>query len=81
MLVLNRKKGEKIVLGENLVIVTVVEIGPGNKVRLGFEAPSHVPIYRQEIWELMKSDGSYMKGEEVAADNKASSESRDEAGQ
>lgn len=47
MLVLSRKRGEKIYVGEN-VCVTVVEIDRG-VVRLGIEAPRDVPIYREEI--------------------------------
>lgn len=47
MLVLSRKIGQKIYLGEN-IIVTVVEIDRG-KVRLGFEAPLDMPILREEL--------------------------------
>ncbi len=47
MLVLARKKGESVVINEE-VTVTVVEIR-GGKVRLGFGAPQEVPIVRQEI--------------------------------
>jgi carbon storage regulator len=47
MLVLSRKKNERIVIGENIVI-TVVELR-GDKVRLGIEAPKTTPVYRQEI--------------------------------
>ena len=47
MLVLSRKIGERIVIGENIVI-TVVDIDRG-KIRLGIEAPRDVPIYREEL--------------------------------
>lgn len=47
MLVLSRKLGEKIVIGENIV-VTVVKIDR-NQIRLGIEAPTDVPVYREEI--------------------------------
>jgi carbon storage regulator len=47
MLVLSRKLGEKIYIGEN-VCITVVDIDRG-KIRLGIEAPRDVPIYRQEL--------------------------------
>ena len=50
MLVLSRKLGEKIVIGENICI-TVVDIDRG-KIRLGIEAPRDVPIYRQELLPL-----------------------------
>jgi carbon storage regulator len=47
MLVLSRKLGEKIYIGEN-VCITVVDIDRG-KIRLGIEAPRDVAIYRQEL--------------------------------
>jgi len=50
MLVLSRKLGEKIFIGENICI-TVVDIDRG-KIRLGIEAPREVPIYRQELLPL-----------------------------
>ena len=53
MLVLSRKLGEKIFIGETLCI-TVVDIDRG-KIRLGIEAPRDVPIYRQELLPLKSS--------------------------
>lgn len=47
MLVLSRKLGEKIMIGENIV-VTVVKIDR-NQIRIGIEAPVEVPVYREEI--------------------------------
>jgi len=47
MLVLSRKLGEKIHIGENICI-TIVDIDRG-KIRLGIEAPREVPIFRQEL--------------------------------
>ncbi len=47
MLVLSRKLGEKIMIGENIVI-TVVKIDR-NQIRIGIEAPHEVPVYREEI--------------------------------
>ncbi|MFO0908496.1 MAG: carbon storage regulator CsrA [Isosphaeraceae bacterium] len=47
MLVLSRKLGEKIVIGDN-VVVTVVKIDR-NQIRLGIEAPQNVGVYREEI--------------------------------
>jgi carbon storage regulator len=47
MLVLSRKLGEKIVIGDN-IIVTVVKIDR-NQIRIGIEAPQEVPVYREEI--------------------------------
>ena len=47
MLVLSRKLGEKIVIGDN-ILVTVVKIDR-NQIRIGIEAPHEVPVYREEI--------------------------------
>ncbi|HEX8199429.1 MAG TPA: carbon storage regulator CsrA [Isosphaeraceae bacterium] len=47
MLVLSRKLGEKIVIGNNIV-VTVVKIDR-NQIRIGIEAPQDVPVFREEI--------------------------------
>lgn len=47
MLVLSRKVGEKIVIGNN-ILVTVIEV-IGDRVRLGIDAPRDLPILRQEL--------------------------------
>ena len=49
MLVLSRKPGEKILIGEDIT-VTVVRIGP-NTVRIGIEAPRSMKIVREELNE------------------------------
>lgn len=47
MLVLSRKSGERVLVGDD-VEVTVLEID-GDRVKLGFDAPRYVPICRAEI--------------------------------
>lgn len=47
MLVLTRKTGEQVIIGDGIRVV-VVGI-QGNKVRLGFTAPEDVPIRREEL--------------------------------
>lgn len=59
MLVLSRKKGESIVIKNNIV-VTVFEIR-GNLVRLGIEAPAEVSIHREEVWIRLKLENSTRK--------------------
>ena len=56
MLVLSRKVGEKIVLPEFDITITVVEIS-GSRVRLGFTAPAGVPVHREEVWKRI-SEGA-----------------------
>ena len=49
MLALTRKPGERIVIGDNIV-VTVVEI-KGDHIRLAIDAPREIKIYRGEIYD------------------------------
>ncbi len=58
MLVLSRKVGEEVVIGDN-VRVTVVAVH-GNQVRLGFQAPECVTIFREE---LLRKPGTSPTGE------------------
>jgi carbon storage regulator len=55
MLVLSRKIGERIRIGDN-VVLTVVRIH-GDKVRLGIEAPSSVTIHREEVYCRLQKPG------------------------
>ncbi|MEZ6060716.1 MAG: carbon storage regulator [Planctomycetaceae bacterium] len=50
MLVLSRKSGERILIGDD-VAITVVRIGP-NSVRIGIEAPKAMNIVREELCDF-----------------------------
>ncbi|MFQ5822908.1 MAG: carbon storage regulator CsrA [bacterium] len=54
MLVLTRKLGETIVIGDNIVI-KVVDIH-GKQIRLGIEAPTEISIFRGEIYERIQEE-------------------------
>jgi carbon storage regulator len=54
MLVLSRQRDECIMIGDD-VVVTVVDIR-GDRVRLGIQAPSEVPVHRQEIYEAIQRE-------------------------
>jgi carbon storage regulator len=54
MLVLSRHRDESIIIGDNIV-VTIVDVR-GDKVRLGIEAPTEIPVHRQEIYEAIKRE-------------------------
>ncbi|HVJ81550.1 MAG TPA: carbon storage regulator [Planctomycetia bacterium] len=51
MLVLTRKQSERVRIGPDITL-TIVRIDD-NKVRIGIEAPSHVPVQREEIIGLV----------------------------
>lgn len=53
MLVLGRKPGESIRVGEE-VVITIVSIAPG-QVRIGIEAPSRVTVHREEVYDQIAS--------------------------
>ena len=54
MLVLTRKLGETIVIGDDIVI-KVVDIH-GKQIRLGIEAPTEISIFRGEIYERIQEE-------------------------
>jgi carbon storage regulator len=54
VLIITRKPGEKIMLGDEIV-VHVMEI-VGNSVRIGIEAPRSIPVYREEIWDAVRAE-------------------------
>lgn len=68
MLVLSRKPGEEIVIGEN-VTIKVIEIR-GDKVRMGIIAPREIPVHRKEIFDLLikekKEDATALVAEKIA---------------
>jgi carbon storage regulator len=54
MLVLTRRVGETVVIGDDIV-VTVCSV-KNNQVRLGIQAPGDVEVYREEIYEKIKKE-------------------------
>jgi carbon storage regulator len=63
MLVLSRKKNERIRIGDE-IIVSIAEIR-GDKVRLAIEAPQDVRIHREEVWIAIQAEKA--EGEEPTA--------------
>ena len=63
MLVLSRKKDEKIIIGDQISIM-VIEIR-GDKVRLGIDAPKEITVHRQEVYEAIKKERDEKKGVSV----------------
>ncbi len=54
MLILTRRIGETLVVGDE-VTVTVLGV-KGNQVRLGVNAPKHVAVHREEIYERIQKE-------------------------
>ena len=68
MLVLSRTRDETIMIGDDIEI-TIVDIR-GDKVRLGINAPSSVPVHRKEVYDAIKRENAqaaHMDPGEVAA--------------
>lgn len=55
MLVLGRKPGEKIVIGDDIVI-HVLESSQSSNIRIGIEAPLSVPVHREEIYKKIRDE-------------------------
>jgi len=54
MLALTRKKGESLVVNNNIEI-TVLEIR-GDQIKIGIQAPKEVPIYRKEVYVQIQKE-------------------------
>lgn len=54
MLTITRRPGEKIMIGDD-VVVEVVEV-TGSTVRIGITAPREKQIYREELWERVRAE-------------------------
>jgi carbon storage regulator len=67
MLALTRKRGESIMIGDN---VEVVVLGVQNdQVKLGIIAPKSVPVHRKEIFEQIKAENrEALKGADAITD-------------
>ena len=55
MLVLSRKLGERVLVPQCSLSITVVSV-EGNMIRLGFTAPSEAGVYREEVWQRIRAD-------------------------
>lgn len=56
MLVLTRRIGESVMIGDD-VSITVLAVN-GNQVRVGIDAPPHIAVHREEIYERVKAAAS-----------------------
>jgi carbon storage regulator len=72
MLVLTRKPGQSIMIGDG-VEVQVLSVA-GEKVRLGITAPRDVSIFRHEVYDRIESEASERREEEEDAGTNAAVE-------
>ena len=56
MLRISRRAGERIMLGDD-VIIEVLEVR-GQTVRIGIDAPRAIPVYREEIWRAVRDENA-----------------------
>lgn len=66
MLILTRRTGEKVFIG-NEVTLTVLGVR-GNQVRFGINAPKSIPVHREEIYERIKRELAGEANGNVAAE-------------
>lgn len=60
MLVLTRKVGESIRIGDDIeVVITSVD---QNRVRVGIQSPRHIPIYRSELYQKITEENQEAAG-------------------
>ncbi|MGI9324603.1 MAG: carbon storage regulator CsrA [Pseudomonadales bacterium] len=60
MLILTRRIGESIAIGDDIK-VTVLSVN-GNQVRVGIDAPRNVPVHREEVYDRISDEQKQQKG-------------------
>lgn len=67
MLVLTRSVGERLFIQDGEIKIQVLEV-KGNQVRIGIEAPKHIAIHREEVFDRIKTeDTAQAQAQEEAA--------------
>jgi carbon storage regulator len=60
VLIITRRAGEKIMVGDE-VVLHVIEVAGGG-VRIGIEAPRSTPVFREEIWHALRREREAARG-------------------
>jgi carbon storage regulator len=66
MLILTRKRGEGIAIG-NEIRISILEIH-GKSIRIGIQAPKHIPVHREEIYIKVQEQNRIAASESMKAD-------------
>lgn len=66
MLILTRKPGERLIIGDDIA-VTVLSV-KGNQVRLGVQAPASIAVHREEIYDRIQNERNSQKVVSVRGD-------------
>lgn len=64
MLILTRKKGQSIVIADDIV-VTVIE-SSGDQVRIGVKAPRHITVHREEVYSQISKENEAARAGDVS---------------
>ncbi|WP_392560645.1 carbon storage regulator CsrA [Orbus mooreae] len=67
MLILTRRVGETLIIGDN-VAITVLGV-KGNQVRIGINAPKDIPIHREEIYNRIHQQSDEQNSSEDTSEN------------
>jgi carbon storage regulator len=67
MLILTRRPGESIKIGDDVDVVVLSM--QGNQVRLGINAPKEISVHREEIYNKIKSEAGYAGSNDEEGDN------------
>jgi carbon storage regulator len=62
MLVVTRKVGESLMIGDDVKIVFLGSAGRGREMKVGIEAPRTIPVYRTEVYERIQLEKAHGSG-------------------
>lgn len=64
MLVLTRSVGERLIIGDGEITLTILDVR-GNQVRLGIDAPKDISVHREEIYLRIQAEAAAATADET----------------